>query len=202
MLLPFVREAQPTAGARGWAALHHQEPQPALGAPSVLPLSCTGQPVPPARQEPVVPKAGKTFPPSLSHLCCMSAPLWSPRAWIWACRAPPETQWKVQDVGFRLLEEEEPLPPQHALLVAESPLHGPNASATPAAPVVLSGLCTNCKAEREHTRGATIVQRATSLPQELRKTDLIYSPTSRVLPLRKRTIFVQSRKLQTRTNLN
>lgn len=51
-----------------------------------------------------------------------------------------------------------PFPPQHALPVAESPLHSLNASATPAAPVVLSGLCTNCKAEREHTRGATIVQ--------------------------------------------
>lgn len=107
MLLPFVREAQPTAGARGWSALHHQEPQPARGAPSILPLSCTGHPAPPATQEPAVPKAGKTFPPSLSHLCCMSVPLWSPWAWIWACRAPPETQWKVQDFGFRLLEEEE-----------------------------------------------------------------------------------------------
>lgn len=93
MLLPFVREAQPTTGARDWTALRHQEPHPALGAPLILPLSCTGHPAPPAMQEPAVPKAGKTFLPSLSHLCCMSVPLWLPWAWIRACRAPPAAHW-------------------------------------------------------------------------------------------------------------
>lgn len=83
-------------------------------------------------------------------------------------RAPNVLQVKhngrCRTLALGCWRKRKPLPPQHALPVAESPLHGPNASATLAAQVVLSGLCTNCKAEREHIRGATIVKRATSLP--------------------------------------